>query len=199
MLRAAQPSNQNSIPGKGRRFFTSPTCQGGLWNTHSLLITRCGGRTRREKFITHRIYCHCSNEWSSTSTPPYIFKAYKGLKQNYEDKALILIVLGTASGSSWLLLSQRTQERQWHWDDFLRKKIWYFGLNFLFTAFFGCNFPPFGILDKCSSSCDFDFTQSENVDTPTPKSAATFRKISPFLIRLTASNFCSIVITKLFV
>jgi hypothetical protein len=44
----------------------------------------------------------------------------------------------------------------------------------------------------------FDFTQFETVDMPTPKSAATFRKISPFLIRLTASNFCSIVITTRF-
>jgi hypothetical protein len=34
---------------------------------------------------------------------------------------------------------------------------------------------------------------------PTPKSAATFRKISPFSIRLTTSNFCSVVITTRFV
>jgi hypothetical protein len=64
-----------------------------------------------------------------------------------------------------------------------------------FTKFFGCNVPPFGILDECSSSFDFDFTQSQTVDMPTSISAATFRKISPFSIRLTASNFCSIVIT----
>jgi hypothetical protein len=41
--------------------------------------------------------------------------------------------------------------------------------------FFGCNVPPFGILDECS--LDFDFTQSETIDMPTPKSATTFRKI----------------------
>jgi hypothetical protein len=33
---------------------------------------------------------------------------------------------------------------------------------------------------------------------PTPKSAATFRKISPFSIRLTTSNFRSVVITTRF-
>ena len=76
---------------------------------------------------------------------------------------------------------------------FLRKNlIFWFELLF-FTAFFGRNVPPFGILDEYSSS--FDFRQSETVDMPTQKSAATFRKISPFLIHLTASNFCSVVIT----
>jgi hypothetical protein len=41
---------------------------------------------------------------------------------------------------------------------FLRKKSGIFVWTF-FHDFFGCNVPPFGILDECSS--DFNFTQSE--------------------------------------
>jgi hypothetical protein len=81
---------------------------------------------------------------------------------------------------------------------FLRKNLILWFELFFFKTFFGCNVPPFGILDKCSTSFDFNFNKSETVDMPTQKSAAIFHKMSPFLIRLTASNFCPVVITTCF-
>jgi hypothetical protein len=79
---------------------------------------------------------------------------------------------------------------------FLRKNLIFWFELFFPQRIFGCNVPPFGILDECSSR--FDFTQSETVDMPTPKSAVTLRKISPLSIRLTTSNFRSVVITTHF-
>jgi hypothetical protein len=94
-----------------------------------------------------------------------------------------------------MLIKFMAQESEWYSQiqynttNFYEEKNLIVWFELFFTAFSGCNVPQFGISDECSSTFDINFTQSETVDMPTPKSAATFRKISPFLIRLTASTF----------
>ena len=60
---------------------------------------------------------------------------------------------------------------------FLKKKSDILVLTF-FHNVFRLQCPSIRHFRRMFSS--FDFTQSETVDMPTPKSAATFRKISPF-------------------
>jgi hypothetical protein len=101
-----------------------------------------------------------------------------------------MLIKFMAQQSVWYL------QIQYNTTNFYEKNL-IFWFELFFTTFLVCNVPPFRILDEYSSS--FDFIQSQTDDMPKQKSAATVRKISPFLIRLTASNFCSIVITTRFV
>jgi hypothetical protein len=70
-----QPKNSGSIPGKDKRFFSSPQLSEPLWRP-STEGTFPGGKAYRGE-VDHSSLCsvEVKNTWIYTSTPPYIFLA----------------------------------------------------------------------------------------------------------------------------